>query len=264
MRAAIFLGAGVLALAACDANLTPVTDPPPPIATCVPDRDGRVTAAELPIALDVAADYYVGEDVTVDLSGDDHWDLSVERSDDDLRQLGAAPLGGQWYAGDFPAGRFVVPAGEGLDAVYSKDDAGLWLHGTASAEPSPPAGETLVVYATPVPILRLPLADGDHTAVTAPLPGATVAGLPFVGEDRYTIDVDGAGRLDLPYVSFSPALRVRTHVVRAAASGGAQTSRRAVSFVFECFGEIARADSRPDEPATEFTTAAALRRFALE
>jgi hypothetical protein len=258
-----------LAVAACDANQTPVEDPPlPPVAGCVPDRDGVITAAELPIALDLAPDFYVGTDVAVDLAGDDaggehRWDLSVEREADDVVALGAAALGAQWYAGSFPAGRFVVPAADGLDAIYSKDDAGLWLFGTASTEMNPPAGRTLVVYTQPVPILRLPLADGDHTVVTAPLPSATVAGLPFVGEDRYDIEVAGAGRLDLPYVRFSPVLRVRTHVVRAAASGGAMTSRRAVSFVFECFGEIARADSRADEPAADFTLAAALRRFAL-
>lgn len=267
MRAAAIIIA--IAAAACDANLTPPVEPPPPIAGCVPDRDGTITAAELPVALDVHADFYVGSDVTVDLAGDDagdehRWDLSVERADDDLVPLGAATLADQWYAGSFPAGRFVTTAGDGLDAIYSKDDAGLWLHGTASTEMNPAAGKTLVVYTTPVPVLRLPLADGDHVAVTAPLPAATIAGLPFVGEDRFDIDVDGAGRLDLPYVRFSPVLRVRTHVVRAASSGGAQTSRRAVSFVFECFGEIARADSRPDEPAADFTVAASLRRFALE
>jgi hypothetical protein len=266
MRALAF--ALVAALAACDANLTPVEDPPPPVAGCVPDRDGVITAAELPVATDVAPDFYVGTDVTVDLAGDDaggerRWDLSVERADDDIVALGAAPLADQWYAGSFPAGRFVVAAGAGLDAIYSKDDAALWLHGTASTEMNPAAGRTLVVYTTPVPILRLPLADGDRVMITAPLPAATIAGLPFVGEDRYDIEVAGAGRLDLPYLRFSPVLRVRTHVVRAASSGGAMTSRRAVSFVFECFGEIARADSRADEPAADFTVAAALRRFAL-
>lgn len=269
MRLAVPALVVALAATACDANLTPPAEPPPPEAGCVPDRDGTITAAELPIALDLRADFYVGTDVAVDLTGDDaggehRWDLSVEREADDVVPLGAAPLADQWYAGSFPAGRFVTAAGDGLDTIYSKDDAGLWLFGTASTEMNPAAGRTLVVYTTPVPVLRLPLTDGDHIAVTAPLPSATIDGLPFVGEDRYDIDVDGAGRLDLPYVRFSPVLRVRTHVVRAASSGGAQTSRRAVSFVFECFGEVARADSRPDEPAADFTTAATLRRFALE
>ena len=268
MRGAVL----VSIIAGCGENLTPPAgEPPPPIASCVPDRDGEITAAELPIALDVAVEYYVspsGETVVVYLAGDGAgadrlWDLSEERAADEIATLGAAPLDAQWYAGSFPGGRFVVPAGAGLDAIYAKDDAALWLFGTASSVMDPPGGRTLVVYPAPVPILALPLRDGDRTEVVAPLPAATVAGLPFVGEDRYTIEVAGAGRLDLPYVRFSPVLRVRTEVVRAASTGGAMTSRRAVSFVFECFGEIARADSRPDEPAADFTVAAALRRFAL-
>jgi hypothetical protein len=266
MRTLIFIF-----LVACTENATPVGDPAPTPSTCVPDRDGVITAPELPIALDLAAHYYVGTNVEVDLAGepggdDDtlRWDLSGERAADDITSLGAAPLGDQWYAGAFPAGRFVVPAADGLDAIYSKDDAGLWLHGTASTAEDPPAGQTLVAYATAVPVLRLPLAAGDHAEITAPLPAATVAGLPFVGEDRYVVDVDGEGRLDLPYVRFSPVLRVRTHLTRAAASGGAMTSVRATSFVFECFGEVARADSRANETAEDFTIAARLRRFALE
>jgi hypothetical protein len=35
------------------------------------------------------------------------------------------------------------------------------------------------------------------------------------------------------------------------------------SFLFECFGEVAHAESRIDEPNADFTTAATLRRFAL-
>jgi hypothetical protein len=254
MRALIWLS-----LAGCAENLTPPAEPPPsPVASCVPDRDGTITAAELPVALDVAADFYVGENRTVDLAGSDgRWDLS-EETNDDVDAVGAAPLGAQWYAASYPAGRFVVTAGPDLDAIYSKDDAALWLHGTASTTETP---RTLIVYDPPVAAIRLPLRDGDVAAIDAPLPSATIAGLPFVGSDRFEIEVAGTGRVDLPYVRFSPALRVRTRVVRT--SGAASTSKRTTSFVFECFGEIARAESRLDEPAADFTVAAYLRRFAL-
>jgi hypothetical protein len=39
--------------------------------------------------------------------------------------------------------------------------------------------------------------------------------------------------------------------------------KRTTLFLFECFGEVARAESRPDEASPDFTTAAYLRRFAL-
>jgi hypothetical protein len=40
-------------------------------------------------------------------------------------------------------------------------------------------------------------------------------------------------------------------------------SRRQTQFFFECFGEVARAESKANETAPDFTTAAVLRRFAL-
>ena len=47
------LACALLALAACGENATPVGEPPSPFAaSCVPDLDGTLTAAELPIVLD--------------------------------------------------------------------------------------------------------------------------------------------------------------------------------------------------------------------
>ena len=40
-------------------------------------------------------------------------------------------------------------------------------------------------------------------------------------------------------------------------------TKRTTLFMFECFGEVARAESQTDEPNPDFTTAAYLRRFAL-
>ncbi|MBP9202797.1 MAG: hypothetical protein KBG28_02345 [Kofleriaceae bacterium] len=254
----------------CVDNTTPPGQPPPSAAVgCVPDRDGVITAAELPVATDVALAYYTspaGATRTIDLAvaGDPpRWDLSSEEPDDERVDLVATPLGAQWYADQFPGGQFVAAAGPGLDAIYHKDDAALWLHGTASTEPMPASGRTLVRYTSPVPALRLPLTVGDVDQTVAAISDGVVLGLPFLGEDRYAVEVVAAGRLDLPYVRFSPALLVRTQVVRAASSGGATTSRRSASFLFECFGEITRADSQPDEPAADFTVAASLRRLAL-
>jgi len=73
--------------------------------------------------------------------------------------------------------------------------------------------------------------------------------------------VRAAGRLDVPYVRFSPVLEVQTQVTRSA--GATAISRRTTIYLFECFGEVARAESKPDEPNADFTAAATLRRFAL-
>lgn len=249
----------------CQANQTPVTqdDLSPPIP-CLPDRDGVLTAAELPVALDTPGQFYVSGPRTVELAAaGGGWDLSAEDADDEIVEVGASPLAGHWYADAFTSGAFVIDAGRGLDGVYHLDDLGLWLHGLASREPDPSGGRTLLVYVAPVPVLRLPLRDGDAWTALGEITDGELEGLPYVGTDTYEIAADGAGFLALPYVRFDPVIRVQTRVEVAPAAGGVTTSRRQTSFLFECFGELARADSRADEPDAEFTTAASLRRFAL-
>jgi hypothetical protein len=256
---------GLVFLAACQANQTPIPDEDlTPPAPCIPDRDGVLTAAELPVAVDAAAPYYVSTaSRAVDVAGDAGWDLSAESLDDQVVEIAPAPLAGHWFAPDFAAGQFVVDAGGGLDAVYHLDEVALWLHGLASRDAEPANARTLLVYDAPVPVLRLPLAVGDTWSAAGTVSEGTLDGLPYVGTDTYQVEVAGSGPLALPYVRFDPALKVRTHVVVEPAAGGVTTSRRQVSFLFECFGEIARAASRPDEPEPDFTTAAELRRFAL-
>jgi hypothetical protein len=254
----------LLLVSACGTNLTPQPMPSPQLPSCVPNRDGQITADELPIALGATVDYYTGANRPVDLVGRSGiWDFSDERADDQVVALGPIALAAQWYAASFPAGQFVVDAGAGLDGVYHQDDRALWLDGTASHEPSPAAGQTLVRYAEAVAALRFPIADGQSYSTTAPLVGVTINGLPFNGSDKIDVDVTGSGRLDVPYVEFSPVVRVRTHVVRAPTTGTPTVGRRTTIFVFECFGEVTRAESKPDETNPDFTTASYLRRFAL-
>lgn len=254
----------VVAAAACGVNQTPAPAPAPTLPSCVPDRDGTITAAELPIALGAKLDYYVDTNHAVDLvARGGVWDLSMETPHPTVVALGPVALAEQWYAAQFPGAAFVVDSGGGLDGIYHQDERALWLDGTASREPSPAAGKTLIRYVPAVAVLRFPLADGAAWSTTAPLVGATINGLPFNGSDQIDIDVTGSGRLDVPYVHFSPALRVRTHVVRAPSTGTPTVGKRVTGFLFECFGEVARAESKQDEPDADFTTAATLRRFAL-
>ena len=48
----------LLLLAACGTNMTPQPDLAPTLPSCVPDRDGIITEAELPVALGATATYY--------------------------------------------------------------------------------------------------------------------------------------------------------------------------------------------------------------
>jgi hypothetical protein len=275
MRSLLLIVIGIVlvlwALGGCTDNLTPPGQygDDDAVLECLPDLDGVITAAELPVALGVTGDYWVsppGRQVdlagTVDEGGLRVWDFASEAADDQRVAFGAEPLDGRWYAGSFPGGAFVLADGE-IESVYHRDDQGLWLHGLASREQDPAGGQTLLVYQAPVALLRFPLAVGDAWSESGVVSGGVLDGLPYNGTDTYTIEADGSGELRVPYVTFEQALRVRTHVEVAPAAGGVTTTQRQVSFLFECFGEVARATSRADEPAEDFTVAAAFRRFAL-
>jgi hypothetical protein len=255
MRAAL-----LIVVTACGTNLTPQPEPVAEVASCIPNRDGKITADELPIALGRTAPYYAGKDRPLDqLLHDGAWDFSAERAGDDVVAIGPSPLRDQWYASSFAAGQFAVDAGGGLDGIYHQDAQALWLDGTASQTED---NKTLIVYPQPLAVLRFPVAVDDMYMQTVALANVTINGLPFNGTDELTIEVIESGELDLPYVQFSPTMRVRTSAIRRPSNGG-MTSRRQTLWLFECFGEIARAESRPDETNADFTNAAYLRRFAL-
>lgn len=265
MRLAILIAL----LGACGENRTPAESPDAGggALACLPDLDGVITAGELPLTLETAADYLVSPDGTaVDVAGevDDAgrrvWDLSAESAGDTRVAIEAVPVADQWYAGQLPGGDFVIAAlvPGGLDGVYSLGDDGLLLHALASRA----EGESLLIYDAPVPVLRLPMEPGDRFTASSDNSG-TLDGLPYNGTDTYEVEVDAVGRVELPLVTFTQAHRVRTRVEVAPAAGGITASRRQVSFFFECFGEVARITSRDDEPDPDFTTAAEVRRLAL-
>ena len=269
MRAPLAIVALALAVLACGENATPLEAPPPPlVASCVPDLDGVLTAAELPVVLDQPLPVRISTDAAVDVAGRGdgaarRWDWSADDAGDRFVDQLAVALDDQWYAGDVPGGRFVLPFDDATDAIYRADERGVDLLGLASREPAPAGGRTLLPYATPVAVIRLPLAVGDRWTETATITGGTLRGLPYNGSDRYDLAADAAGELHLPYVRFTAALRLRTTVTSTPAVGGGTTVVRQAAFLSECFGEIARATSRVGEPSDDFTTAATVRRFAL-
>ncbi|HEY4240090.1 MAG TPA: hypothetical protein VGM88_09755 [Kofleriaceae bacterium] len=251
----------IVFVAACSTNLTPQPTLDGALPSCVPNRDGTITADELPVVLGATLPYYAESNQTIDQTlHDGVWDLSLERADDMTVHVGPVALGSQWYAAEFPSGQFVVDAGSGIDGIYHQDAQALWLDGTASQAMSP---KTFVRYTDPVAVLRFPIAAGDAYHTDAQIPDGIVSDLPFIGSDAVDVAVTASGQLDVPYVHFSPVLEVQEHIVRAPTSGSPTVGTRTTLFLFECFGEIARAESKTDEPDADFTQAAYLRRYAL-
>lgn len=280
----------VVALAACDPNQTFPSrhqsyDGGAAIPlTCLPNLDGVIEASELAPHLDHDTSYIVTPPLPADATdgpqvntagwvneqGRRVWDWSVDDPSHLVAKLRARPLAEQWYANRFPGGQFAVPAdlsGE-LDAVYSHDDVALRLHGVASAEESPPQGQTLLIYQQPIDFLPFPLQIGKAWSQTGVVIDGTLRGLhPWSQDDIYEVEVDGAGELRLPDFTFTQVLRVVTKVQIQPKAGTEQGySQRQVSFMFECFGEVGRASSLlftlpEDDPGRDFTVAHEIRRL---
>ena len=249
-RAAI-LAAVAIAAGACQANDTFVpADGQPALPTCVPNLDGAIGADELPVAWGAEVRFRVtaaNKTAEVSTRGSDDgsgarvWLWDAATADDDVVAVGPQKLSAFWFADYFPDAQFVLPIDrDGMTyGAYRRDDQAVWLLGFASKTQQPASQRTLARYSTPIAVTRFPLAVGQQFQSAAKLSGAEVNGLPFAGEHRYTVTVDGAGELQLPDLSFAPALRVRT-VVDNQPFVGAAVRQHQVSIFFECFGEVAR------------------------
>jgi hypothetical protein len=240
--------------------------------SCVPNLDGMITAAELQPALGASETFLVSPpgtaepvnlDGMVDSAGQRVWNWSTSLASDDSFILTPQALGSQWYASSYPGGQFVLPydAANTLEAVYSETEQAIFLHGIASTAENPSDGKTLVVYGSPVILYQFPIENGASWTSSGTSMNATLKGLPYAGTDTYDTQVDASGVMVLPDYTFTQVFRTRT-LVTVAPVAGETTTQRQVSFLFECFGEVARATSQINEPDPDFTTAAEIRRLS--
>jgi hypothetical protein len=264
-----------LLLCACGDNKTPQPTHPPydsgalPQLACVPNLDGQIDATELQPALDNPVKYLVSPPGTtrsvdlvgtVDAQGHQVWDFGSDYADDESATITATGIAGKWYASSFPSATFVAPfdAGDTIEAVYAYNTVAIVLLGLASHDPG--ALQTLLVYAPPVALYKFPLHVGQAYSSAGTITNGTLRGIPYAGTDTYDISVDASGQLTLEAYTFTQVLRVRT-TATVAPSAGQSVVTKQTSFFFECFGEVARATSQPNETQDNFTTAAELRRL---
>jgi hypothetical protein len=264
---------------ACGDNLTvppdrdPAQSPDPTALTCLPNLDMRIDRAELEPAIGTPVRYVVsppGTSRQIDLAGEKDaeggviWHFAVDYADDQALTVVPSTLEGKWYASSFPDGAFVTPLdAEGrIESIGLVREDALVLLGVASSEADPPEGRTLLPYGEPVIVVRFPVEVGSDFVSVGEISGGLYQGLPFAGRDTYEVSVDAVGSIDLPQLTFEQVFRVRTKVTQEPAVG-ASVVRRQTSFFAECFAEVARATSAPDEPEIDFTTTAELRRFGL-
>lgn len=253
--------------------LPPYVPPDVEPAACTPDLDGALTSAEMPVATGVTASWRIspaGQTRSVDLlgtadeSGARTWDWSGDAANDQAIGITASPLADKWYAASFPGGEFVGPsdAAGRLEAVYKRDGAAVYLLGIVSSEMDPAEGRTILPYTDPIALFRFPISEGAAWTSTSTVQNGMFRGTPYAGTDVYEVEVPATGRLELPDFAFVQAHQVRIHLTIYPAVGFVSSTRQ-VSFLFECFGEVARATSALNETQENFTTAAEIRRLGL-
>jgi hypothetical protein len=239
---------------------------------CVPVLNGMITSSELQVAIGASERFLVSPpnttepvdlDGTVDSSGQRVWNWSTSLATDEDFKLTPVTLAGKWYAGSFPDGQFVLPIdpADQTEGVYVHNDQAILLLGIASTEENPAAGKTLVVYETPVILYQFPITVGASWMSSGTSKNATLLGLPYAGTDTYATQVEASGQLVLPDFTFTQVLQVSTLVTIAPVAGETSTQRQ-VSFLFECFGEVARATSQQNETNADFKVASQIRRLS--
>jgi hypothetical protein len=280
MRRSLLSCIACIAVVACEPNQTHVDNNAPYEAgtvaplSCVPNLDGVIQESELAAVLGVPVKYLVSPSGTsravnvagqTDTQGQLVWDFGTDYADDQVASIEASALQGRWYASSFPNGQFWTrfDAADTLEGVYSQDANGLYLQGIASTTMNPAEGETLVVYETPVTLYQFPLEVGTTWTTTGVVRNGMIRGLPYAGQDTYQGTDAATGQLLLPDFTFTQAHRIE-FVVTTVPAAGENVVTRQDSYLFECFGEVARATSVTNETNDDFTTASELRRFGTQ
>lgn len=239
---------------------------------CTPNLDGVIEKDEFTARLNTPVDFLVsapGQTRSIDptaaqVDGRRVWDWSQRRASDQLATIEARAVSDQWFAGEFSDADFALPfslGGETL-AIFRETSSTLKLLGLASRQEEPESGKTLLVYDTPIDLYRFPLESDKSWTTSSDIQDGRLRGLPYAGEDTYEVTVGQTGSLRLPNLTFDEAHKIYI-TYRADPVGGQEQVTRQISFLFECFGEIARATSEVGESSRNFETAANVRRFGF-
>ena len=235
-------------------------------AGCFGNNDGIIRKDELQLAIGLSVDYLVQtgsqqSPIMVDPAGNQEggvttWDLSAAGGQ--RKTLGLLAPGG-WYAGNFPQASYVTTTylADGTLGAFRADDNAMLLYGFAS----PDANKTLLVYQTPVTVLEFPIVFGMTYQSQGTITNGTFNGTPWAEIDTYKVSVDATGVLLLGFLRLDHTLRIRTDLTQQLPGGLVQTQIQ-YGFWHECFGEVARITSLPDETQANFTHASEVRVLA--
>lgn len=248
----------------------PPTDSP---VGCTPNGDFVITPLELPLAPGLKATYRIATSVTVDTAGVAQadgtrlWDYTGALTGDKNELVETGSPSGKWWSSSFPTASYSVflakdsTAGD-LYAVFKLDASALSLLGVVSPSDSPATSKTIVTYATPIPVNKLPLQLNGSWTATSNVSG-TYAGYTTTYSETYDVKVDAKGTVKTPFGDFK-VLRVSTLLSKTV--GLSTTKTRTYAFMAECFGTVASVRSTTPtfgtDPGVDFSSAAEIRRLA--
>jgi hypothetical protein len=239
---------------------------------CSPNKDGTITAAEVPIAAGLHATYKIATSASVSTAGDPGaggkriWDFSGALANDQTVIVETQALTGKWYATKFAGATYAskLSVSKDLLGVFETSPGALLLRGVVSPTEGGATGTSLT-YAPAVSVLKFPLTMGSAWTTDATASG-TAAGVDltfFPTTESYVSKVDAEGTLKTPLGTFD-VLRVAIVLTRKVTTGVVVTPTivRTFAFVTECYGTVATVTSADNETNEEFTTASEIRRIS--
>jgi hypothetical protein len=229
--------------------------------TCNFNGDGVIERSEAPFLVGLGALFLVngaGQDSTVDVRGaGGTWDFTGGAPGDHKFFDELIAPQGAWWAPDFPSATFAqrIDANQPALGLYRATNASLDLLGVASEQGG--VGRTELTYATPIQLLRFPLAKGSTWTSESDVSGLA-SGVYYFAHEKYQMTVDARGTTKVPAGSFD-TLRLRVDSTNT--YGFAVTARILYIHLAECYGAVARVRSKDNETSAAFTQAAEYRRL---
>jgi hypothetical protein len=246
-------------LADISRDATPDTGPSP---ACLPDGDGLITRAEIPIAPELRATWLIAKNASFETAGTPNttprWDLSTAFPGDARVLLETRAPSSFWFAEVFPTASYasLLEVGGDLFGAFEARNDGLYLLGVASETDG--LTRTELVYDPPAKLMSFPLELDASWTTTSTITGLT-NGVPSLVTETWTGKVDARGEVSTPFADFD-ALRINLRLDRLV--GAVPYFEVQHLFVSECFGTVASLRSEGYVAGPEFSDAAELRRLA--